>query len=106
MGAADSGAIQVPQSGLKRYNVLEKRKAGMFVAAIIAITVIYARLFHPTWDYYPPDILVNALERSWFVTAGVRDAAFFLYVVIAVGMMTFFFSVLQRRWALHSRSTP
>jgi len=82
--------------------VLEKRYAGMFVAGIIAIIVVYARLFHPTWDYFPPDSLVNSLERSWIVTAGVRDLAFFTYIVVALGMMTLFFSLLQRRWALHA----
>ena len=74
----------------------------MFVAAIIAIVVIWARLFHPTWDYYPPDRLVNALERSWFVTTGVRTLAFFVFIVVALGMMTLFFSILQGRWALHA----
>ncbi len=82
--------------------MLEKRNAGMFFAAIIAVTVVYARLFHPTWDYYPPDVLVNTLERSWFVTAGVRDVAFLMYIVVALGMMTLFFALLQRRWALHA----
>lgn len=76
----------------------------MFVAATIAIVVIWARLFHPTWDYYPPDRLVNALERSWFVAAGVRDLVFFVYIVAALGMMTLFFSILQGRWALRAGS--
>ena len=84
--------------------MFKKRYAGMFVAAIIAIVVIWARLFHPTWDYYPPDRLVNALERSAFVTAGVgvRDLAIFVYIVVAAGMMTLFFSIFQGRWALHA----
>ena len=82
--------------------MLDKRHVGMFVAAIIAIIVVYARLYHPTWDYFPPESLVNSLERSWFVTAGVRDVAFFTYIVLALGMMTLFFSFLQRRWALHA----
>ncbi len=80
--------------------MLEKRYAGMFVAAIIALIVVYTRLFHPTWDYYPPESLVNTLERSWIVLAGVRRAAFFTYVFVALGMMTLFFLILQRRWAL------
>jgi hypothetical protein len=80
----------------------EKRYAGMLVAAVIATIVILARLFHPTWDYFPPDSLVNSLERSWIVTAGFRDLAFFTYVVIALCMMTIFFSIVQRRWALHA----
>lgn len=79
----------------------KKRYAAMVVPAITAIVAIWARLFHPTWDYYPPDHLVNGLERSWFVIAGVRDLAFFVYVVVALGMMMVFFSILQRRWALH-----
>jgi len=74
----------------------------MFVSAIIVIVVIWARLFHPTWDYYPPERLLNTLERSWFITAGVRRLAIFVYIVIAVGMMTLFFSIIQRRWALHA----
>lgn len=81
--------------------MLQKRYAGMVVAAIIVMVVIWARLFDPTWDYYPPDDLVNRLERSWIVTAGVRDLAIFVYLVVALGMMTAFFSIIQRRWALH-----
>ncbi len=34
------------------------------------------------------------------ITAGVRDLAFLIYITVALGMMTFFFSILQRRWAL------
>ena len=83
--------------------MFKKGYAGIFVAAIIATIVIWARLFHPTWDYFPPDRLVNSLERSWFVTAGLRDLAFFMYVVVALCMMTLFFSIVQRRWALHAR---
>ncbi|MDH3620581.1 MAG: hypothetical protein OER91_06810 [Gammaproteobacteria bacterium] len=82
--------------------MLEKRYVGMLVAAIIAIIVVYARLFHPTWDYFPPDSLVNSLERSWIVIADVRDVAFFMYIVVALGMMTLFFALFQRRWALHA----
>ena len=82
--------------------MFEKRYAGMIVAAIIAVVVIWARLFHPTWDYFPPDNLVNSFERSWIVTAGRRDWAFFTYIVIALGTMTLFFSLLQRRWALRA----
>ncbi len=80
--------------------MFEKRYAGTIAAAIIAI-VVWARLFHPTWDYYPPERLVDGLERSWIVAAGVRDLAFFGYVVVALGMMTLFFSIVQRRWALN-----
>lgn len=47
--------------------MLEKRYAGIFVAAIIAIVIIWAGLFHPTWDYYPPDSMVDSLERSWLL---------------------------------------
>jgi len=90
VGAADSGPIRVRQSGLTRDDVRVKRFVGVAVAAIIAIIVVYARLFHPRWDYFPPDSLVNSLERSWIVTAGVRDVAFFMYIVVALGMMPFF----------------
>lgn len=82
--------------------MLEKRYAGTFVATISVIVVVYARLFHPTWDYFPPDSLVNSLERSWIVTAGVRDVAFSMYIVVALGTVTLFFSLLQGRWALHA----
>ena len=84
--------------------MLQKRYAGMFVAGIIVIVVIWVRLFHPTWDYYPPDRLVNALERSAFVTAGVgiRRLAIFVFFVVVAGMMTLFFSIFQGRWALHA----
>ncbi|WP_126456602.1 hypothetical protein [Sulfuriflexus mobilis] len=82
--------------------MLNKRYAGMFVAAIIVLVVIWARLFHPTWDYYPPERLLNALERSWAVTVGVRRLSIFVYIVVALGMMALFFSIIQRRWALHA----
>ena len=80
--------------------MLTKRFMQFLVAAIIAVTVIWARLFLPAWDYYPPDQLVDTLERSWLVAAGLRELAFFVYVVVALAMMTFFFSIVQRRWAL------
>lgn len=82
--------------------MFEKRYAGMIIAAIIVVVVVLARLFHPTWDYFPPDNLVNSLGRSRIVTAGLRDWAFFAYIVVALGMMALFFSLLQRRWALHA----
>ncbi len=84
--------------------MLEKRHIGMMVAAMIGLVVVWARLFHPTWDYYPPNLLVNTLDRSWIVNAGVRDLAFFVYIVVALGMMTLFFSIVQRRWALRAET--
>ena len=82
--------------------MLEKRHAGMIIAVIVVIVVAWARLFRPTWDYYPPDRLLDDLERSWIVAAGVRDLAFAGYIVVALGMMTLFFSILQRRWVPRS----
>ena len=82
--------------------MFNKRYAGMFVTAIIVIVVLWARIFHPTWDYYPPERLLNTLERSWFVTTGVRRWAIFVFGVVAISMMTLFFSIIQRRWALHA----
>ena len=58
------------------------------------MVTIWARLFIPSLDYYPPDRLVDDLERSWFVAAGVRDLAFFGYVVVALTMMNVFFGLI------------
>lgn len=82
--------------------MLDKRYAGILVAAMIVLVVIWARLFHPTWDYYPPERLLNALEPSWAVTVGFRRLSIFVYIVVALGMMTLFFSIIQGRWALHA----
>lgn len=69
-------------------------------AAIIVTMVgwVLIRLIFPALDYYPPESLIRVLERSWFVTAGVRKPTMFVYGMIAVVLMAVFFKVVQERW--------
>jgi hypothetical protein len=50
------------------------------------------------YDYVPPEILVHSLERSMFVTAGLRRPAMMVYGALALVMMAVFFNVVQQRW--------
>ncbi|NIM48710.1 MAG: hypothetical protein GTO22_05550 [Gemmatimonadales bacterium] len=73
------------------------------VRAGVAIIVTVAawgliRLMFPTLDYFPPESLTRDLERSWFVTAGVRKPAMVVYVTVALVLMAVFFNVVQQRW--------
>ena len=56
------------------------------------------RLLFPGLDYYPPENLLNNLERSWFVTAGVRKLAMACYATVALIVMAVLFNVVQQRW--------
>lgn len=57
------------------------------------------RLLFPILDYYPPESLTGNLERSWFVTAGVRKLAMVGYVTVALVVMAMLFNVVQQRWS-------
>jgi hypothetical protein len=54
-------------------------------AAIVGTLVGWGliRLLFPSLDYYPPESLTRDLERSWFVTAGVRKLAMMGYAIIS-----------------------
>ena len=56
------------------------------------------RLIFPMLDYYPPESLTRELERSWFVTAGVRKLAMLGYVTVALVAIAILFNVVQQRW--------
>lgn len=69
-------------------------------AAIIGTLVGWGliRLLFPSLDYYPPESLTRDLERSWFVTAGVRKLAMMGYAMVALVVMAMLFNVVQQRW--------
>jgi hypothetical protein len=56
------------------------------------------RLLFASVDYYPPESLISNLERSWFVTAGVRKLAMACYATVALIVMAILFGVVQQRW--------
>ncbi len=57
------------------------------------------RLIFPSLDYYPPESLINNLERSWFVTTGLRKLAMACYATVALIVMAILFGVVQQRWS-------
>ena len=69
-------------------------------AAIIGTLVGWGliRLLFPSLDYYPPESLTRVLERSWFVTTGLRKLAMASYGLVALVVMTVLFNVVQQRW--------
>ena len=82
-----------PDTGTKR-NVV-------FAGAAIILTLAgwgLVRLLFPTLDYYPPESLTSDLERSWFVTTGLRKPAMAGYATVALALMAVFFNVVQQRW--------
>jgi hypothetical protein len=69
--------------------------------AAIIVTVVgwgLIRFLFPALDYFPPESLTRDLERSWFVTAGIRKYAALGYVTVALVLMAVFFKVVQQRW--------
>ncbi len=69
--------------------------------AAVVVTMggwVLIRLLLPALDYYPPESLTLVLERSWFVTAGMRKPTMFVYGTVAVVLMAVFFKVVQERW--------
>jgi hypothetical protein len=80
--------------------VWKKRDIVRAGAAIIGTLVGWGliRLLFPSLDYYPPESLTRDLERSWFVTAGVRKLAMVGYAMVALVVMAVLFNVVQQRW--------
>jgi hypothetical protein len=68
-------------------------------AAIIVMVVGWGlvRLLFPTLDYSPPESLARNLERSWFVTAGMRKPAMLGYVTVALVLMAVFLRIVRER---------
>jgi hypothetical protein len=67
----------------------------------IAVTIFswgLIRLLFPILDYYPPKSLTSVLDRSWFVTAGIRKVAMAGYALTALIVMAALFNVAQQRW--------
>ena len=71
------------------------------VSIVIIGTIVgwgLIRLIFPSLDYYPPESLINNLERSWFVTVGLRKLAMACYATVALIVMAILFGVVQQRW--------
>ena len=84
----------------QRRTVWKKRDIVRVSTVIIGTIVGWGliRLLFPILDYYPPESLINNLERSWFVTAGVRKLAMMCYGMVALVVMAMLFSVVQKHW--------
>jgi hypothetical protein len=77
------------------------RKGTARTGAAIVVTIVgwgLIRFLFPILDYYPPESLTSVLERSWFVTAGVRKVAMAGYALTALIVMAALFNVAQQRW--------
>jgi len=72
-------------------------RAGAAIIATLAGWGLF-RLLFPSLDYYPPESLTRVLERSWFVTTGLRKLAMASYALVALIVMTVLFNVVQQRW--------
>ena len=69
------------------------------VATIVTVVLwVIVRLLDPSLDYFPPEILIRNLERSWFVTSELREPAMVVYVAIAIILLAVFFHAVQQRW--------
>jgi hypothetical protein len=78
-----------------------KKRDIVRVGAAIIVTIAgwgVIRLIFPALDYYPPESITRVLEPSWFVTAGLRKAAMFIYGTLAVVLMAVLFKPVQERW--------
>lgn len=78
-----------------------KKRDIVRVCTVIIVTIVgwgLIRLIFPGLDYYPPESLINNLERSWFVTAGIRKLAMACYATVALIVMAILFGVVQQRW--------
>jgi hypothetical protein len=60
--------------------------------------VVLLRLLVPALDYFPPESLSRALERSGFVTAGIRKLVFASYGTAALVLLAVFFKAVQEHW--------
>jgi hypothetical protein len=78
----------------------KKKEIIRTATAIIVALAIFGilRLLYPPFNYFPPEGLINKLERSWFVTTGLREFAMASYVTVAMAMMAIFFKLVQQRW--------
>lgn len=72
------------------------RASAVVIGMIVGWGLI--RLVFPSLDYYPPESLTSELERSWFVTAGVRKLAMLGYVTVALIVIAILFNVVQQGW--------
>ncbi len=82
---------------------MEEPREGDVIRAAGAIVLTLAgwgliRLVFPTLDYFPPESLTRILERSWFVTTGIRKLAGLGYLTGALVLMAVFFRAVQGRW--------
>ena len=78
-----------------------EKRAALRVGGAIVVTIAgwgLIRLLFPSLDYHPPESLTRELERSWFVTAGVRKLAMLGYGLVALAVMAMLFNVAQQRW--------
>ena len=69
-------------------------------AAVLATLAVWlsARLLIPALDYFPPEMLIRKLERSWFVTSGLRKPVAATYATVALVLLAIFFNAVQQRW--------
>jgi hypothetical protein len=78
------------------------KRQGIISTAVAIIATLAGwgilRLLFPSLDYFPPERLIRNLERSWFVSSGMRMAAMAGYATVALVLMTVFFNVVQKRW--------
>ena len=76
------------------------RKFWLTAGVLIAMLAFWGliRLVFPALDYYPPEQLLARLERSGFVTAGLRDVIVAIYAGCALVFMTVLFTIFQARW--------
>lgn len=72
----------------------ESMRAGAAIIAGIALGVARFDLY----DFVPPEGLIRDLERSMFVTTGMRTSAIAVFVAVALIMMAVFFRLVQQRW--------
>ena len=78
-----------------------KKRDIVRVCSVIIATIVgwgLIRLIFPSLDYHPPESLINNLERSWFVTTGLRKLAMACYATVALIVMAILFGVVQQRW--------
>ncbi|UCE76132.1 MAG: hypothetical protein JSU62_09700 [Gammaproteobacteria bacterium] len=67
-------------------------------AAIITTLAGWGLIRFVFFDYFPPESLIRDLQRSEFVSAGMRKPAIACYATVALIMMAVFFNIVQVRW--------
>ena len=68
----------------------------VIIGTLVAWGLIHLNSLVP--DYYPPDNLINNLDRGWFDTAGLRKLAMARYATVALIVIAILFGVVQQRW--------